>query len=114
MNGDEEVHSGIIGLHGFLIGGLVDIGSPCVLHIYTTVLQNLTDRQCERKSVVFFLPAVIDRSRIAPSVAGIKHDRIRHDNMFLFRLFCIMICRTDRRCAGETRVPRKSDRKAGK
>ena len=71
MYGDKEVHVCIVGLHCFLVGGLIDIGGPCILYVNTVIFQDLSDSQYKAQIVVFFLASVKNGSGIAPAVSGV-------------------------------------------
>ena len=74
MDGDEEVHAGGVRLHGFLIGGFIDVRGARIHHVDPPVLKDLSDGEGEGERVVLFLPAVVYGARIAASVTGVKHD----------------------------------------
>ncbi len=75
MNGNEEIHSGAVCLHSFLIGCLIDVRRPCILYVDPVILKDLS--YCKRKtqSVVLLLSPVIYGSRISfSSMSCIQHD----------------------------------------
>ena len=71
MNRHKEIHAGFIGFQCFLIRGFIDVGRAGVLDINIVVLKNFPDGEGEAKRVVFFLPSVVDRTRVTSPVCRV-------------------------------------------
>ena len=97
MDRYKEISTCLIGFHCFLVRGLIDVRSACVEDIESPFLKELSDGKSKRERIVFFLSAVVYRSRVAAPVSCIQHDCIGHNFYSFSVLLYNIICRKRKR-----------------
>ena len=103
VDGHEVVSLDRIALLGLLLGGFIDIRGSGIIHLHPVLLQNLSYRQCQRQHVSLFLPALIDRTRIVPSVSGVDHHQCHRPNTCM--PVSIILCGKHVFCSGALTFP---------